>query len=172
MFFFVNALNSKLFLRSHSLIDLVWFYGISTFAGYLMPNPLYVYIFIKYIYDLWIHFVNNILKWAWALFLQTVKWFWVLLYNNHNLASVICVHIVCSIWPIERTLSSATTPGLNGRGSNGNEGVLHILQISYAGVSLSDGLLSYPELSLGGGVLFLSRYVVSIFYSPSWLGCF
>ena len=25
--------------------DLVGFYGISTFVGYLMPNPLYTYIF-------------------------------------------------------------------------------------------------------------------------------
>ena len=24
--------------------DLVWFYGISTIVGYLMPNPLYTYI--------------------------------------------------------------------------------------------------------------------------------
>ena len=29
--------------------DLVGFYGISTIVGYLMPNPLYIYI---YIYDL------------------------------------------------------------------------------------------------------------------------
>ena len=29
---------------------LVWFYGISTFVGYLMPNPLYTYILD--IYDL------------------------------------------------------------------------------------------------------------------------
>ena len=27
---------------------LVWFYGISAIAGYLMPNPIYTYI-IKYI---------------------------------------------------------------------------------------------------------------------------
>ena len=29
---------------------LVRFYGISTIAGYLMPNPLYIYIYIKYIW--------------------------------------------------------------------------------------------------------------------------
>ena len=33
-----------------------------------------------------------------------------------------------SIWPIDRTLSSATTQGLRGPGSNGNEGVLRIPQ--------------------------------------------
>ena len=28
----------------HWSFDLVWFYGISTIVGYLMPNPLYTYI--------------------------------------------------------------------------------------------------------------------------------
>ena len=35
-----------------------------------------------------------------------------------------------SIWPIGRTLSSASTPGQSEYGRNGNEGVLRILQIS------------------------------------------
>ena len=26
-----------------------WFNGISTLVGYLMPNPLYIYIYIEYI---------------------------------------------------------------------------------------------------------------------------
>ena len=30
---------------------LVWFYGISTIVGYLMLNPLYIYIYIKYIWS-------------------------------------------------------------------------------------------------------------------------
>ena len=30
------------------------------------------------------------------------------------------------IWPIDRTLIGATTPGYNGPGSDGNEEVLHI----------------------------------------------
>ena len=35
--------------------DLVWFYGISTIVGYLMPNPLFTY--ILNIYDLgWLGF--------------------------------------------------------------------------------------------------------------------
>ena len=46
--------------------------------------------------------------------MHTVKWFEVLLYNSHNLTSVICLHTVCSIWPIDRTLSGATTPGQGG----------------------------------------------------------
>ena len=32
-----------------------------------------------------------------------------------------------SIWPIDRTLSGATTPGQSEPESDGNEGVLHIL---------------------------------------------
>ena len=26
----------------------VWFYGISTIVGYIMPNPFYTYIYIRY----------------------------------------------------------------------------------------------------------------------------
>ena len=35
-----------------------------------------------------------------------------------------------SIWPIDRTLSGATTPGQSGPESDGNEGVLRIPQSS------------------------------------------
>ena len=38
-------------------------------------------------------------------------------------------HIDCSIWPIDRKLSRATTPGQSRSGNNGNEGVLRIHQI-------------------------------------------
>ena len=60
------------------------------------------------------------------------------------------MHTVFSIWPIDRTLSGATTPCQNRPGSNGNEGVLHILQISKAGASPSNCLMSYPGHSLWG----------------------
>ena len=33
-----------------------------------------------------------------------------------------------SIWPIDRTLSGATTPGQSGHGSDGNEGMSYIPQ--------------------------------------------
>ena len=57
-----------------------------------------------------------------------------------------------SIWPIDRTLSGATTPGLSGPGSDGNEGVLHIPQASrIIGTSPSDCFVSYPGHSLVGG---------------------
>ena len=55
-----------------------------------------------------------------------------------------------SIWPIDRTLSGATTPSQSGHGSDGNEGVLCILQSSsITGTSPSDCLLSYTGSSLG-----------------------
>ena len=86
--------------------------------------------------------------------------FQVLLYNSHNLTSVICLHTVCSIWPIERTLSGATTLGQNGPGSNGNEGVLHIThQMVWCLIQ-----------DTRGGSLYFFRDVVRVFYCPSWLG--
>ena len=59
--------------------------------------------------------------------------------------NIICLHTFCSIWPIDRILSGASTPGESGPGGNGNEGVLHIPQISKNGASLSDGLMSYNQ---------------------------
>ena len=55
---------------------------------------------------------------------------------------------VCSIWPIDKTLSGATTPGQNEPASNASEEVLHIL--SKAEDSPSDGLMSYPRYSVWG----------------------
>ena len=50
-----------------------------------------------------------------------------------------------SIWPIERNLSGATTPGHSGPGINGNKGVFRIPQsCRIIGTSLSDCLVSYP----------------------------
>ena len=66
-------------------------------------------------------------------------------------------HIVCSIWPINRTLSGSTTPSLSGPGSNGNERVLHIPQISKARTLPSDGLMSYAGHSLRRNLTFLFR---------------
>ena len=49
-----------------------------------------------------------------------------------------------SIRPIDRTLSGATTQGQSGPGSDSNEGVLHIPQISsITEASPSDHLMSY-----------------------------
>ena len=67
---------------------------------------------------------------------------------------------------MDKTLSSAITPGQSGAGSDGNKGVLRIPKISsITGTSPSYCLVSYPEHSLGGG-LPLCRDAVSVFYSP------
>ena len=58
-----------------------------------------------------------------------------------------------SIWPIDRTLSGAIIPGQSGPGSNGNEGVLHIIQSSsLSGASPSDCLVSYTGYALVRGL--------------------
>ena len=75
-----------------------------------------------------------------------------------------------SIWPIDRTLSGATTLGQSGPGSGSNEGVLHIPKSSRSGDSPPDYFESYPGHALGGGVLRLCRGAVGVFYSPSRLG--
>ena len=55
-----------------------------------------------------------------------------------------------SIWPIDRTLSGATTQGQSRPVVNGNERVLRIPQgSSITGTSPSDCLVSYPGHSLG-----------------------
>ena len=59
-------------------------------------------------------------------------------------------------------LSGATTLGQSGPGSDGNKGVIRILQSSsIAGTSPSD---------CWGGVLLLYREAVGVFYSPSQRG--
>ena len=163
-------------LRHHDnsyLFCLVGFNGILTLIGYFMPNPLYtythIYIYIYiYIYDLSTHFLDNILKQAYALFCTHLNGF-KYCYVTHNLTPFIFLHTVCSIWPIDRTLSGATTPGQGGSGSNGNEKALYIPQISNAGASPSEGLMSYPGHSLGR-VLPLCKDAVTVFSSPTQLG--
>ena len=74
-----------------------------------------------------------------------------------------------SIWPINRTLLSTAILGQTERGSNGNEGVLNISQISKAGGSTSNYLLSYSLYSLERGLTTLQRCRRCILQS-SWLG--
>ena len=51
-----NAKSSVYIYIKYIGFGLVWFYGISTIVGYLMPNPLYTY--ILNIYDLvWLCFM-------------------------------------------------------------------------------------------------------------------
>ena len=124
MQFRVNLPNTYLFV-------LFWFYGISTFFSYLIPNPF--------------------------LYKQTVL-FQVIKFSISILFS--------SIWPIDKTLSGATTPGQSEPGSDGNEWVLRIPQSSsITGTSSSD----CSGHSLGVGVLPLCREAIGVFYSPSRL---
>ena len=82
------------------------------------------------------------------------------------------LNVESPIWPIDRTLSGATTPGQSEPWSNGNKEGLHIPQSSYmTGTSPSDCLMPCPGHSLlWGGALPLCRDAVSVFYSPSKLG--
>ena len=76
------------------------------------------------------------------------------------------------VWPIDRTLSGATTLCQGGPESYGYEWVLRIPQSSsITGPSSSDFLMSYPGYLLVcvGGVLLLCRDAVCLFYSPSRL---
>ena len=74
-----------------------------------------------------------------------------------------------SIWPRDRTLSSATTPDQRGPGTDGNEGVLHIIQSSIiTETSPSDCLVPYPGHLLGvAGDLPHCKEAVGVFYSSS-----
>ena len=64
-----------------------------------------------------------------------------------------------SIWPIDRTISGATTPGQCAPGSDGNKDILRLPQnSSITGASLSDCLMSYSVYSL---------VVVGVLYSPT-----
>ena len=75
-----------------------------------------------------------------------------------------------SIWPINRTLSDATTPGQSGRANNGNKVVHSIPQsLNITGARPSYCLVSYPE-HFFTGILPLCRDAVSAFYNTSWLG--
>ena len=56
-----------------------------------------------------------------------------------------------SIWPKDKTLSDDTTPSQSGIGSDGNDGVLYMLQRpSIIGASPSDCLVSYLGHPYGG----------------------
>ena len=69
------------------------------------------------------------------------------------------------------TLQDATTLGQSGPGSDGNDGVVCVpYNSSITGASPSDCSMSHPGLSLGVGVLSLSRRAIFEFYRLSRLG--
>ena len=73
--------------------SLVWFYGITNIGGYLMPDPIYTYIYILNIYDLSTHFVDNIFKQAGNHLLHTFKWLQALLFHIIQHYSFICTQL-------------------------------------------------------------------------------
>ena len=75
------------------------------------------------------------------------------------------MYTVSSIRSKDQLLSSAATLDQSGPGSNDNEGALHSPQISKAGASLLDGLISYLGHSLGVEVLPLCIDAVGVFHS-------
>ena len=76
-----------------------------------------------------------------------------------------------SIWPINRTLSGATTPSQSGSRSNGNERVIRIPKAPALLEPHHQFLYSHTGHSLVevGGLL-VCRDAVNVFYSPSRLG--
>ena len=100
------------------------FYSISTLSGHLLPNQV---ILIKV--------SNNSVEHKY-----TVKF-------KNSLFKTIQLSVITLfsyIWPIDRTLPSATSMSQSGPGSNGIEGTLCIPQ-----ASPSDCLVSYPGHSFG-----------------------
>ena len=89
--------------------------------------------------------------------------------SNIAITSLICLHTVCSIWSIDKTLSGANTPSQSEPGSNGNERVLHIPQISKAGASPSDGFISYPGHLLGCSYPSVEMPLVYSTALPDWV---
>ena len=71
------------------------------------------------------------------LFLYTIKWFQIFLYNNHSLTLVICLHKKFVIFNLH------TNPGQSWFGSNDNEEELGTPEISNASALPSDCLMSY-----------------------------
>ena len=84
--------------------------------------------------------------------------------------SIVCIHLNgldyyerlnSSVWPIDRTLSGATTPRQIEPGSNGNEVVLCILQIPRAGALAWDSSIAYPGYT--SVVSYLSAEIQSVY---------
>ena len=105
--------------------------------------------------------------------MHTVRWFQV--FQCNSLTSDICLHALkwtTSIPPTDRTLPANTNLGQSGPGSNSNKKVLYVAQSSRTGRSILGDLVSYPRLSLWGGVMVLPgcRDAVGVDYSPRRLG--
>ena len=143
---------------THWRLFLVWFYAISTIVGYLMPNQ-----FLS---------KQTVLFQTIQFDISTVS-----IYTKLNIKTVLFQTIqfcrgtpFSSIWNIDRSPSSATTPSPSEPESDVNEGLLCIPKSSsITGASLSDYFVPYPGHTFGE-VSPLSRDTVVVFYSLSRLG--
>ena len=153
----------------------VWFYGISTIVGYLIPNPVFTYIS-----NIW--FVNTF--WRYTQLNDETVLFLIIHFNKVNWSqALLCITnssikhqsfvyiqfecLTALVWPIDRTQSNATTWGLSGPRSNDNEGVLCIPQSSsITWISPSDCLVSHLGYSLGLSYP-PADDAVCVFYSPN-----
>ena len=75
-----------------------------------------------------------------------------------------------SIWPIDRTLSSASTPGQSGPRSDSNEGVLHIPKKLQHCWNLTIRLFSVISTTLIGGILTPLQRCSRCFLQPQLTG--
>ena len=125
-------------------------------------------------------FLFQAIQFSQTVLIQTVQFSIIIIfvYTQLNIETVLFQVIqfsismqFTSIWPIDRTLSDVPTPGQSGSGSDGNEGILYIPQISsITGTSPSDCLESYPGHMLEGGTYSSAEKPFGVFYSPSRLG--
>ena len=152
---------------------LVGFYSISTIVGYLMPTPFFD------ILNIW--FVNTFcrytVKWSNSFISKNLAWIKVSKYCYVSLTIQLNKSFVytqfkwsnSSIWTIDRTLSSATSPGQSRPRSNGNERVLCIPRSSSITRALpSDCFVSYPGHLLGGSYLSVEMQLVYSIVPANW----
>ena len=63
------------YAKLNCLNGLVWFYGISTFVGYLTPNPFYVtnQFYFKQFSSAWVHSLSKTFLFKTIQFIQAVR---------------------------------------------------------------------------------------------------
>ena len=126
------------FYPSDLFVCLVRFYGISNILGYLITKSIFIHINSSVSNNC----LANVEFFVYTqLRVKTVR-FQIIQVGRSTKFS--------SIWPIERILSGASTPGQSGPGSDGNEGGLCIPQsFSFTEAWPSDCLMSYQDTRWG-----------------------
>ena len=108
--------------------------------------------YYKYCYLTQIILFNTILSFTHSQIVPSIA-----IYSNNSISNNVWFNVshlfanslsCSSIWPIDKTLTGATTPSQSGTGSNSNKGELHIPQSSKTGTSPSYSFMSYSGHSL------------------------